>query len=110
MYDVIVVGGGAAGMMASLIARGRGKRVLLIERNKRLGEKLRITGGGRCNILNAEPDEKKLLAHYGTSEQALYSAFAQFGMRDTTGFFESRGLPLEAVSYKHLTLPTKRIV
>jgi len=94
MYDVIVVGGGAAGMMAARTARSRGRRVLLIERNKRLGEKLRITGGGRCNILNAETDEKKLLSHYGSSEQALYSAFAQFGMSEATEFFESHGLPL----------------
>ncbi|MDR3546953.1 MAG: aminoacetone oxidase family FAD-binding enzyme [Candidatus Pacebacteria bacterium] len=93
-YDVIVVGGGAAGMMAAGTAAKRGKRVLLIERNRRLGEKLRISGGGRCNIVNAEPDEKKLLAYYGDAEQFLYSAFSQFGMRDTFRFFESKGLPL----------------
>lgn len=93
-YDVIVIGGGAAGMMAAGTAASRGKRVLLIERNKRLGEKLRITGGGRCNITNAEADEKKLLAHYGNAEQPLYSAFSQFGMKDAFSFFESRELPL----------------
>jgi predicted flavoprotein YhiN len=60
-YDVIVVGGGASGMMASVVASSQGARVLLIEKNKRLGEKLRITGGGRCNILNAEMDERTLL-------------------------------------------------
>jgi predicted Rossmann fold flavoprotein len=94
-YDVIVVGGGAAGMMAAGRAGEQGKNVLLLERNKRLGEKLRISGGGRCNIANAEPDEKKLLAHYGVAEQFLYSSFSQFGMKDTFTFFESRGLPLK---------------
>ena len=94
-YEVIVIGGGAAGMMAAGRAAERGKRVLLLERNKRLGEKLRISGGGRCNIANTEPDEKKLLAHYGNAEQFLYSAFSQFGVKDTLTFFESRGLPLK---------------
>jgi predicted Rossmann fold flavoprotein len=93
-YDVIVIGGGAAGMMAAGRAAEHGKRVLLLERNKRLGEKLRISGGGRCNITNAEPDEKKLLAAYGKAEQPLHSAFAQFGVEETFSFFRARGLPL----------------
>lgn len=94
-YDVIVIGGGAAGMMAAGVAAERGKRVLLLERNARLGEKLRISGGGRCNITNAEPDERKLLAKYGSGEKFLHSAFSQFGMQDTFSFFESRGLSLK---------------
>lgn len=93
-YDVLVIGGGAAGMMAAIVAAQKGKKVLLLERNKRPGEKLRITGGGRCNITNAEPDVKKLLANYKGAEQFLYSSFAQFGMKDTFTFFESKGLPL----------------
>lgn len=93
-YDVIVIGGGAAGMMAAGQAAERGKRVLLLEKNHRLGEKLRITGGSRCNITNAETDEKKLLAKYGDSEQFLYSSFSQFGVTDTFSFFEEHGLPL----------------
>jgi len=88
-YDVIVVGGGASGMMAAGTAGARGKRVLLLERNLRLGEKLRISGGGRCNITNAERDVKKLLAHFGTAEQFLYSSFSQFGVDDTFSFFAS---------------------
>ncbi len=93
-YDVIVIGGGASGMMAACIASLNNKRVLLLEKNKFLGEKLKISGGGRCNITNAEDDEHKLLKKYGDSEQMLYSAFAQFGMKDTFSFFESRKLPL----------------
>ncbi len=94
MHDVIVIGGGAAGLMAAGKAASEGKKVLLLERNKRLGEKLRISGGGRCNITNAEPDEKILLAKYGTAEQQLYSAFSQFGVEDTFTFFRERALPL----------------
>jgi predicted Rossmann fold flavoprotein len=93
-YDLIVVGGGASGMMAAGRAAERGLSVLLLEKNKRLGEKLRITGGGRCNITNAEDDEHVLLKKYGKAEQFLYSLFAQFGVKETFSFFESRGLPL----------------
>lgn len=81
-------------MMAAGVAASRGKKVLVLERNARMGEKLRISGGGRCNILNAEKDEKKLLAHFGSAEQFLYSTFAQFGMKACYDFFEKRGLPL----------------
>lgn len=94
-YDVIVVGGGAAGMMAAGEAAASGKRVLLLEKNARLGEKLRISGGGRCNITNAERDEKKLLPKYGESEQSLYSPFSKFGVEETFQFFASRGLALK---------------
>jgi predicted Rossmann fold flavoprotein len=94
-YDVIVIGGGASGMMAAGRAAELGKRVLLIEKNKKLGAKLAISGGGRCNITNAERDEKKLLANYGKAEQFLYSPFALFGVDSTFEFFESRGLSLK---------------
>ncbi len=94
IYDVIVVGGGASGMMAGLIAGERGRRVLVIEKNKSMGEKLKITGGGRCNITHDERDMHKLLPMYGKSEQFLYSPFSQFSVKDTFTFFESRGLPL----------------
>jgi len=89
MYDVIVIGGGAAGMMAAGIAGSRGKKVLLIEKNKKLGEKLSITGGGRCNILNAEEDERLLLSHFGDAANFLHSPFSQFGLQETYNFFES---------------------
>ncbi|MES2135078.1 MAG: NAD(P)/FAD-dependent oxidoreductase [Patescibacteria group bacterium] len=93
-YDLIVVGGGASGLMAAGRAGECGKRVLLLEKNKRLGEKLKISGGGRCNITNAEFDARVLLQAYGKAEQFLYSVFSQFGVKDTFSFFESRGLPL----------------
>jgi predicted Rossmann fold flavoprotein len=93
-YDLIVVGGGASGLMAAGRAAERGQKVLLLEKNKKLGEKLRISGGGRCNITNAEYDEHVLLRAYGKAEQFLYSIFSQFGVKDTFSFFESKGLPL----------------
>lgn len=93
-FDVIVIGGGAAGMMAAGRAASRGRRVLLLEKNKELGKKLSITGGGRCNITNAEQDIHALLAHYGESAKFLYSPFSQFGVQDTFDFFARLGLPL----------------
>ena len=94
VYDLIVIGGGASGMMAAGRAAERCLRVLLLEKNKKLGEKLRISGGGRCNITNRENDVRVLLKKYGKAEQFLYSLFVQFGVHDTFVFFESRGLPL----------------
>lgn len=93
-YDVIVIGGGASGMMAAGVAAAHGKRVLLIEKNKRLGEKLRITGGGRCNITNDERDIHALLSNYKSGKDFLYSPFSIFGVKETFEFFEGRGLPL----------------
>lgn len=93
-YDVIVIGGGASGMMAAGTAGARGRKVLLLEKNKRLGEKLRITGGGRCNITNYELDIRMLLKKYGAAESFLYSSFSEFGVLDTERFFKERGLSL----------------
>ncbi len=92
-FDVIVIGGGASGMLAAGRSAELGKKVLILEKNKTLGEKLKITGGGRCNITNAEYDNRILLKNYGSSEQFLYSAFTQFGVKETFAFFEKRGLP-----------------
>lgn len=93
-YDVIVIGGGASGIMAAGTAANRGKKVLLLEKNKNLGEKLKITGGGRCNITNAEEVERLLLRNYGSAQQFLFSSFVQFGVPETFSFFEKRNLPL----------------
>lgn len=93
-FDVIVIGGGPSGMMAAGRAAERGRRVLLLEKNKKLGEKLKITGGGRCNITNATYDVHAMLENYGEAKPFLFSPFSQFGVKDTFAFFESRGLPL----------------
>jgi len=68
--------------------------VLLIEKNKILGKKLSITGGGRCNIFNAEEDLRKLLLNYGEAAKFLYSPFSQHGMKESHDFFERKGLPI----------------
>jgi len=93
-FDLIVVGGGPAGMMAAGVAARNGKTVLILEKNEKLGEKLKISGGGRCNITNATYDIRDLLKVYGDAEQFLYSPFSQFGVQSTFDFFESHGLPL----------------
>lgn len=110
VYDVIVIGGGASGMMAAGRAAERGKRVLLLEKNKNLGEKLKITGGGRCNITNAEENERVFLSRYGKAEQFLYSSFSRFGMKDTFSFFESRGLPLAVEENKRVFPKTRKAI
>jgi predicted Rossmann fold flavoprotein len=94
-YDVIVVGGGAAGMMAAGRAAELGAKVLLLEKNEKLGKKLLITGGGRCNITNAELDVKKMVAKYGKKGKALFGSFARFGVEETINFFEESGLKIK---------------
>lgn len=93
IWDVIIVGGGPAGMMAAIQAKRNGLEVLLLEKNSRLGEKLLITGGGRCNVTNEEYDNKKILAKYKSAEHYLYSPFSQFAVKDTMNFFHSHGMP-----------------
>lgn len=99
-FDVIVIGGGASGMLAAGRAGEMGKRVLIIEKNKEFGKKLSITGGGRCNVTNAETDVRKFLSHYGEADKFLFSPFSLFGVQDTFNFFEKRGLPLVVESGK----------
>lgn len=94
-YDVLIIGGGAAGMMAATVAAEAGIRVLILEKNSSLGKKLNISGGGRCNITNAEYDSRILLTHYGKAANFLHSPFAHFGVNETFEFFEKRCLPLK---------------
>lgn len=93
-FDVVVIGGGASGMMTAIAAAELGKSVIILEKNASLGQKLDITGGGRCNITNAEFDVRTFLKAYGDSESFLHSPFSKFSVKDTFVFFESRGLPL----------------
>ncbi len=94
-YNLIVIGGGPSGMMAAGRAAERGKSVLLLEKNSTLGNKLKISGGGRCNLTNAVFDVRLFLQVFGKSAKYLYSTFSQFSVEDTFDFFQSRGLELK---------------
>ena len=91
---LVVIGGGAAGMMAAVSAAERGAQVTLLEPNERLGKKLNITGKGRCNVTN-NADVQTLLANVPRNGKFLYSAFSRFDGRDTMAFFASIGVPLK---------------
>ena len=94
MSKVIVVGGGAAGMMAAISAAKQGHRVLLLEQNEKLGKKLYITGKGRCNVTNAcEMD--KLFENVVTNSKFLYSAFYGFDNQQMMAFLEAAGCRLK---------------
>ncbi|AFG37793.1 NAD(P)/FAD-dependent oxidoreductase [Spirochaeta africana] len=92
-YDVIVIGGGPAGMMAAASAAERGASVLLLEKNPEPGRKLLLSGGGRCNFTNVEPDVHRLTARYGAAGKSLISPFSKMGPREVLEFFASRGMP-----------------
>ena len=92
--EIIVVGGGAAGMMAAIAAGEQGASVKLLEPNERMGKKLNITGKGRCNVTN-HADLETLLANIPRNGKFLYSAISRFGSRDTMAFFEGLGVPLK---------------
>lgn len=92
--QVLIVGGGAAGMMAAITAAEHGAAVTLLEPNERLGKKLNITGKGRCNVTN-NAGSTELLAHVIRNPRFLYSAFSRFDGRDAIAFFERLGVPLK---------------
>ena len=93
--DLIVIGGGAAGLMAAGTAAQRGLNVTLIERNDKLARKVAITGKGRCNVTNSCPLLNELIANVPVNGRFLYGAFSRFGTDDTIDFFEEMGVPLK---------------
>ncbi len=107
-YNLIVIGGGPSGMMAAGRAAQLGARVLLLEKNKILGKKLKLTGGGRCNITNAEFDVRKFLENFPESKEFLYSPFSKFSSKDTFDFFENKGLPLVVEARKRAFPKTQK--
>ncbi|WP_127588175.1 NAD(P)/FAD-dependent oxidoreductase [Paenibacillus koleovorans] len=93
-YDVIVIGGGSSGLMAAVAASAHGAQVLLADKGDKLGRKLGISGGGRCNVTNAkELDE--LIKHIPGNGRFLYSALATFGNKEIVAFFEGMGIALK---------------
>ena len=92
--DLIVIGGGAAGMMAAIQAAGAGAKVTLLEKNEKLGKKIYITGKGRCNVTNA-CDLEDLFPNMVSNANFMYSSFYTFSNEMTMDFFESLGCPLK---------------
>lgn len=91
-FDVAVIGGGPAGMMAAGRAAELGKSVVIVDRNRTLGRKLLITGKGRCNITQAEFDDQEFIKELGKNGKFLFSSFSAFGPQEVINFFEERGL------------------
>ncbi|MBO4382306.1 MAG: NAD(P)/FAD-dependent oxidoreductase [Bacteroidales bacterium] len=94
MYDVIIVGAGAAGLMAAVTAAERGRNVLLLEKMDQAGRKLRITGKGRCNLTNTNP-LRDTLPHIGSDSRWIRNAYGRFFNRELMDFFEQRGVALK---------------
>lgn len=93
-YDTIIIGGGPAGMMATISSSYYGFNTLLIEKNKRLGKKLAGTGGGRCNVTNNGTLEELIDGIPGNG-RFLYSVFSQFDNHDIIHFFQENGVKLK---------------
>ena len=94
MNKVIIVGGGAAGMLAGIIAARNGCQVVLYEKNEKLGKKIFITGKGRCNVTN-NCDPEELLQAVKSNNKFLYSAFYSFNSQDMMALLEEAGVPLK---------------
>ncbi|WP_419212751.1 NAD(P)/FAD-dependent oxidoreductase [Maribacter sp. X9] len=97
MYDVLVVGGGAAGFYAAIhIAEARpNTKIAILERGKEVLTKVKVSGGGRCNVTHAEFNPKELSTNYPRGEKELLGPFHQYASGDTIGFFEVRGISLK---------------
>ena len=94
MYDVIIIGGGPSGLMAAIAAAEKKQRVLLLEKGSKLGKKLAISGGGRCNVTNRLPVEE-IVKHIPGNGRFLYSPFTVYNNENIIEFFEGLGVPLK---------------
>jgi predicted Rossmann fold flavoprotein len=92
MWDVIIAGAGAAGLMAAIRAAERGRRTLLLEKNRKPGVKILMSGGTRCNITQ-DTDNRGIVEAYGPPGKFLHSALAALSVQDTIAFFEAEGVP-----------------
>src|ERR1043166_8372719 len=90
-WDVVVVGAGGAGLLAAIRAAERGRRTLLLEKNRQAGVKILMSGGTRCNITHAT-DNRGIVQAYGSPGKFLHSALAALSVQDTIAFFEGEGV------------------
>ncbi|OWK47462.1 NAD(FAD)-utilizing dehydrogenase [Fimbriiglobus ruber] len=90
-WDAVVVGAGAAGLMTAIHAAERGRRVLLLEKGRKPGVKILMSGGTRCNITH-DCDNRGIIEAFGPNGKFLHSALAAFGVRDAIAFFEGEGV------------------
>src|SRR6516165_6598968 len=90
-WDVVVIGAGAAGLMAAIRAAERGRRTLLLEKNRRAGVKILMSGGARCNLTHAT-DNRGIVEAFGLPGRFLHSALAALSVQDTIAFFEAEGV------------------
>src|SRR6266481_6007407 len=91
VWDVVVIGAGAAGLLAAIRAAELGRRVLLLEKNRKPGVKILMSGGTRCNITHAT-DNRGIVAEYGPPGRFLHSALAALSVQDTIKLFEDEGV------------------
>lgn len=91
-FDVCIIGGGPAGLMSACSAGERGAKILILEKNSELGKKLLISGGGRCNLTNANPNHREFISKFGKKGERLFSPFSIFGVSETLKFFSDLGL------------------
>ena len=92
---IAVIGGGAAGFFAAIHASGPGIQVLLFEKSTKVLSKVKISGGGRCNVTHRPMEISKLVKNYPRGEKFLKKAFTHFSIADTFSWFESRGVALK---------------
>src|SRR3954452_3212926 len=90
-WDIVVLGAGAAGLVAALRSAELGRRVLLLEKNRRPGVKILMSGGTRCNLTHAT-DNRGIVEAYGPPGRFLHSALAALSIEDTLAFFEAEGV------------------
>ncbi len=97
MFDVLIIGGGAAGFYAAIhIAEANPKlKIAILERGKEVLSKVKVSGGGRCNVTHAEFDPKELTTNYPRGEKEMLGPFHAYCSGDTVQFFEKRGIPLK---------------
>src|SRR5437763_3115927 len=94
VWDVVVIGAGAAGLMAGLRAAELGRRVLVLEKNRKAGVKILMSGGTRCNVTHAT-DNRGIVEAYGPPGKFLHSALASLGVQQTIELFEAEGVAVK---------------